>query len=528
MKYELEADNAIAGTRLDQALTGLVPGMSRGSIQKAVRNGCCLIDDMPELSPAKKLRAGQKISLELPPEANMLEAADAPLEIIWEDEWLAALNKPAGMTVHPCPSCADTTLVHALLGKYPGLRNMSGERPGIIHRLDKDTSGIMLVALREESRLAMVRAFAQRMVQKEYLALVAGCPPETGACNDPIGRHPTLKIKMAVVAENHGGRSASTTWRRLWTNGSISLVAARIHTGRTHQIRVHLSHSGYPILGDKLYAPQKIQQLAPRQMLHAWQLWLEHPLTKLPLRFLVPPPPDFMDCALNNSRHMERIVITGNQGCGKSSFLKQMENLGLPVISADAIVANLYDKSSHVKDWLRIHSAGEAIEPHCINRKKLLEIISADPDFRRGFENYVHELVADEIEKFWAYHEQMGSSFCVAEIPLFFECQWRERFKPKPVIVGIYCGENIRWQRIAQNRGWDKTKIMTLESWQMPEAKKMSLCDIVVDNSGNPDSLVAESRQILQKLHQGCEMRSKKLASHLQDIWGGKILADVM
>ena len=207
----------------------------------------CRIDGLPVSTASLKLKAGQEVRLDLPDTANELRAEDEAVDILWQDEHLLLCNKPAGLTVHPCPSCPENTLVQRLLHHFPRLREQEGLRPGVVHRLDKDTSGLLLVALDEPTRLRMSEAFARREVHKEYLALVQGVPPQTGTCREPLGRHPTAKVKMAVVPENRGGKAAHSDWRVLWSSPrkDFSLVAVRIHTGRTHQIRVHMAHVGY-------------------------------------------------------------------------------------------------------------------------------------------------------------------------------------------------------------------------------------------------------------------------------------------
>ena len=207
-RLDFRVAGALAGQRLDKALCGLLPGLSRAAVQRAITAGACRIDGMPVSTASLKLRAGQEVVLALPDTANELRAEEEAVDILWQDEHLLLCNKPAGLTVHPCPSCPENTLVQRLLHHFPRLREQEGLRPGVVHRLDKDTSGLLLVALDEPTRLRMSEAFARREVRKEYLALVQGVPPQTGTCREPLGRHPTAKIKMAVVPENRGGKAA--------------------------------------------------------------------------------------------------------------------------------------------------------------------------------------------------------------------------------------------------------------------------------------------------------------------------------
>ena len=216
--------------------------------------------------------------------------------------------KPAGLTTHPAPGEPGPTLVNHLLHGWPDIAaatsGMDGQRPGIVHRLDKDTSGLMAVARTEAARLALSESFAGRRTFKVYLALVHGTPePRQGVIDAPMGRHPSRKTLMAVLPK--GGREARSEYRVLWTGprGLASLVAVRIHTGRTHQIRVHMAHIGHPLLGDAAYGPRenaewarrpdRLARMAPRQMLHAFYLSVPHPATGEPVTRWLAPPEDF-------------------------------------------------------------------------------------------------------------------------------------------------------------------------------------------------------------------------------------------
>ena len=186
----------------------------------------------------------------------------------------------------------------------------------------------------------------------EYLALVQGVPPQTGTCREPLGRHPTAKIKMAVVPENRGGKAAHSDWRCSGAaRARISLVAVRIHTGRTHR-SASTWRMWAPLLGDALYAPAPVAARAPRQMLHAWHISFCHPVGGRELEFFCPPPDDMVRTILDNSSRMQRLVITGNPGCGKSTLTRALEEAGLPAVSADALVAQLYAAGGEMADYL--------------------------------------------------------------------------------------------------------------------------------------------------------------------------------
>lgn len=510
-----------AGNRLDQLLRSSLPEYSRVAIQRAIHQGLCLINGRIEKNADCRPNPGQLIEIEMPALNSGLkpESGDAP--IVWNDNWLLVCNKPAGVSVHPCPSCQENTLCQRLLHRFPILAKMGGERPGIVHRLDKDTSGLIIVALTEKSRLALVDAFAARQIQKEYLALVAGKPPQSGECKEPIGRHETCRTKMAIRPLNRGGKPAYTTWRTLlyFPTGDFSLLAIRIHTGRTHQIRVHMSHLGYPLLGDKTYAPVKCAERAPRQMLHAWRLDFTHPLTGEVLQFCVPPPEDFYETVSKNVRKAPLVVITGNQGCGKSTFTKMLGEYGLPAISADAIVADLYKNAGPVAKWLKSHGRSQCLgKDGSVSKSALFEAINAEPGLREELEQFVHLLVYAKINEF--YNEYAASDVCavLAEIPLYFESEGPDKFPQKPFVIGIHCEENKRWQRIAQTRGWPQDKIRALEAWQWVESRKMAACDYVVDNSSDEESLKKSVDHVYSQLCKFADDQASKILESVKKI----------
>ena len=495
---------ALVGQRLDKALCGLLPGLSRAAVQRAITAGACRIDGMPVSTASLKLRAGQEVVLALPDTANELRAEEEAVDILWQDEHLLLCNKPAGLTVHPCPSCPENTLVQRLLHHFPRLREQEGLRPGVVHRLDKDTSGLLLVALDEPTRLRMSEAFARREVRKEYLALVQGVPPQTGTCREPLGRHPTAKIKMAVVPENRGGKAAHSDWRVLWSSPrkDFSLVAVRIHTGRTHQIRVHMAHVGHPLLGDALYAPAPVAARAPRQMLHAWHISFCHPLSGEELEFFCPPPDDMVRTILDNSSRMQRLVITGNPGCGKSTLTRALEEAGLPAVSADALVAQLYAAGGEMADYLGRRFGDRLLEEDgSVCKSALLDAMQQDPGLRREVEQMVHTLVRDAILSFWDRAEARGRACAVAEIPLYFECGWHKAGGlPGALSLTVRCPREIRLQRIMATRGWSEEKAATLEAWQWPAERKEAASDLVLDNAGTPADLRARVPALLEQL----------------------------
>ena len=288
---------AKARTRLDRFLAEQVPEFSRVRIQMLIREQWILLNGK-ESRPRQILRTGDRVTLAMPPPQFDVAARSATattpaaLSILFEDEHVLVINKAAGMSVHPGAGQSSNTLVDALLARHHSLSGLAGDmRPGIVHRLDKQTSGCLVVAKNDAAHLELSRQFGARTVEKIYLALVAGkLQRNLGTIDVAIARHRVHRTKMAVARE--GGREARTDFRVLRHGAEASLLECRLHSGRTHQIRVHLQHLGHPILGDTAYAGRRAGKF-PRQMLHAWKLAFDHPRTKQRLRFQAPLPADF-------------------------------------------------------------------------------------------------------------------------------------------------------------------------------------------------------------------------------------------
>jgi 23S rRNA pseudouridine1911/1915/1917 synthase len=294
------------GQRLDRALGELVPSYSRNFLANLVTNGHIRVDGRVIRKPSHRVTSGQRIAIEIPDAAPAsVVSQDLPLEILYEDRDVAVVDKPAGLVVHPAAGHADQTLVNALLFHLSDLSGIGGElRPGIVHRLDKDTSGVMVIAKHDDAHRTLTAAWGTERVQKEYLALVYGTPTnDRGTIEAPIGRDPRDRKRMAVVAS---GRRAVTDYEVVERLRYSSLVRCLLHTGRTHQIRVHLKHLGHPIVGDPLYAgPQwrgipdrKLQRAISsftRQALHASRITFPQPTTGEPMTFEAPVPADMLE-----------------------------------------------------------------------------------------------------------------------------------------------------------------------------------------------------------------------------------------
>jgi 23S rRNA pseudouridine1911/1915/1917 synthase len=291
-RREFNVTPADARKRLDRFLAKTAPEFSRSRIQTLIRQGYITVNGAAPRA-RDMVRAGDHIALVEPPmEAIDLAPEKIVLSVLFEDDDLIVINKPAGIPVHPGAGRKSGTLVNALLSHCKDLSGIGGkERPGIVHRLDKETSGCLVVAKNDFAHIDLARQFASRTVDKVYLALVAGkLQRASGGIVAPITRHRVHRKKMAIARE--GGRMARTDFKVVRTGRAASLLQCRLHSGRTHQIRVHLQHLGYPILGDAVYGGRRAGQFS-RQMLHAWKLGFEHPRGKRRMDFEAPVPEDF-------------------------------------------------------------------------------------------------------------------------------------------------------------------------------------------------------------------------------------------
>jgi 23S rRNA pseudouridine1911/1915/1917 synthase len=291
-----DAPAEAAGRRLDEVVAELA-GTSRARAARWAGDGLVEVDGRPR-PKAYRLRGGERLAWAPPeePPAGGPVAEDRPLEVRYEDDRLLVVAKPAGLVVHPGPGHPTGTLVNALLGRAGTSLSAGGgvaDRPGIIHRLDKDTSGLLLVAKDDATHLALTRDLAAHRVGRRYLALVQGrLPAESGTVDAPVGRHPRDRKRMAVV---DGGRRAVTHWRVLETFPAVQLVEATLETGRTHQVRVHLASLRHPLVGDRTYGadPTLAARLGvTRPFLHAWRLAFTHPATGQRVELTEPLPDD--------------------------------------------------------------------------------------------------------------------------------------------------------------------------------------------------------------------------------------------
>jgi 23S rRNA pseudouridine1911/1915/1917 synthase len=306
--FQLEVDTN--GVRLDRWLAKQIPDLSRSRLQQLIAESHVRVNNRVCTCKKNTLQAGDRIQVTVPPSQPVeLQPANIPLDILYEDDAIIIVNKPAGLVVHPAPGHEQDTLVNALLAHCDFLAGIAGEqRPGIVHRLDKDTSGALVVAKTDRALQNLQSQIQAKTAQRDYLGIVHGNFTEKqGTFVFPVGRHPVHRKKMAVVPYERGGREAITEWQVLERLGNYTLLRFHLKTGRTHQIRVHCSHVGHPMVGDPVYSRKKpVGVNLTGQALHAWVLKLQHPETGEPIEAIAPPPESFTKL-LNTlrSRHIK-------------------------------------------------------------------------------------------------------------------------------------------------------------------------------------------------------------------------------
>jgi 23S rRNA pseudouridine1911/1915/1917 synthase len=302
---DVRLEPAHAGWRLDRALAAAVPTLSRERLKALIRSGAVEARGSSVRDPALKVKGDENLRVAVPePDPAHNEPQDIPLTILFEDEHLLVVDKPAGLVVHPAAGNLDGTLVNALLhhcgGSLSGIGGVA--RPGIVHRIDKDTSGLLVVAKTDVAHDGLAKQFAAHSIDRRYLAIVNGVPKAAGGSIDaPLARSATNRKKIAIVEGNRGKR-AVTHWKRLQILRDAALVECRLETGRTHQVRVHMASIGHPLLGDPVYGrsgkthSKILKELRfHRQALHAAELGFTHPVTKSRLSFSSPMPPDMQE-----------------------------------------------------------------------------------------------------------------------------------------------------------------------------------------------------------------------------------------
>ncbi|MFW5487257.1 MAG: dephospho-CoA kinase [Desulfovibrio sp.] len=527
--YEGVVEEENRGSRLDAFLASRaeLQEYSRSRVQEWIRAGFALVQGEVVGKPNHKVNVGDKVCLSGQLKQTRAQAEEGQLDILHHDKDIVVLVKQPGVTVHPAPGVEQGTLVNFLLHRFPELQGMDEWRPGIVHRLDKDTSGLMVVALQEGARQVLQKDFSQRNVNKVYLALVHGVPPERGEIDAPVGRHPSIKTRMAVTPK--GGRNALSHYVRLWADstGQLSLVAVKIFTGRTHQIRVHMDHIGHPIVGDTVYGKgmQKkwalrhplAARITRRQMLHASYLQFQHPGTGESMRFFSPPPMDFMRLPLLMRPGCQRVAVVGMPGSGKSYLSGLLAAQGVPVFSADKIVAELYAPGADCWKLLRGRFGDRFIlhDSDPVDKQGLFKAMVKEPSLRREVMDMVHPLVEHRLRSFW--ENCFDQRLAVAEVPLFLEGGWREKQLADLVICVDMPGATRR-DLLEGKRGVSEDMAAVLDSWQWSREDKRSASDIVVENSGDPDQMYAKAKDLLRSLQQRRIRQARQLGERFREL----------
>ncbi|MCG8530197.1 MAG: dephospho-CoA kinase [Desulfovibrionales bacterium] len=511
----------IDGIRLDRHLGDIFKdeALSREKLKRLIKDGHVTIDGKPCTKPNTKIFGGMAITVSMPDVQTEIIPEEGDIDILHRDDDLIVINKEAGLTVHPCPSCPEGTLVHRLAHSFPEISKMEGFRPGIVHRIDKDTSGLLIVALNEKTRLALSEAFSERTISKEYIALVHGTPPKSGVIREPIGRDPKMKVRMAVVPN---AKEAHSEFRTLYSDpkGKFSVVAVKIFTGRTHQIRVHMSHLGFPIWGDTLYgggvkSDSPLAPYAQRQMLHAWKLSFTHPATGAELSFTCPPPQDFTTLIEKLTLAVQRVALTGMPGCGKSVVLTALAQKGIATWSADKIVHTIYEHGAD--GWYILRGRfGSDVSPDDgpVDRKALFAKMQEKPSIRNEVEQLIHPLILHDLYEFWNAH--LADEFAVAEIPLLHESHWA---KEVDIIAGVRCNTAERQNRLQEHRNWNDDLIATMDSWQWPEDKKMNACHIILENNGTLEALNKSVDKFIEAIQRVRKKKLQQTVNTITDLW---------
>ena len=286
----LVVDETAIGQRLDRFVTEAVADLTRSTVQRLIEQGHITRNDKPTRA-AEPLKRGDTISVQLPePVDTTLVPEEIPLNVVYVDDDIIVVDKPAGMVVHPAPGHPRGTLVNALLWHYPGMNIGGGIRPGIVHRIDRDTSGLLVVARNDFALQQLQQQQLAHTMHKEYIALVeGGFKTDSGTVDAAIARHPRDRLRMAIMDD---GRAARTHWRVIERFQQQTVLALTLETGRTHQIRVHCQHMRHPIIGDPMYGVQISKPRLERQFLHAHKLGFSHPRSQVAVEFTSPLPPD--------------------------------------------------------------------------------------------------------------------------------------------------------------------------------------------------------------------------------------------
>lgn len=493
----------ISHIRLDKLLRILLEskGISREKIQRYIEEGYVSVNNIVCTQRAKKISPHDTLAIHIPTEQSLLTQEEGDIDVVYEDPSFLVLNKPASLVVHPCVSTPQNTLLQRVLFHYPELLQMGGERPAIVHRLDKDTTGLLLLARTEHARYTFIQAFSERSIVKHYLAFVEGNTPEHGIIEYPIGRDPVRKTRMSVTSH---GKYAYTEYTKLATfpQGTlpypVSFLYIRIATGRTHQIRVHCSHIGFPLLGDTLYGAKS--SFVQRPLLHAFTLQFAHPCTHKPLFFSCIPPSDFEQTYLALSMQSIRVILTGSAGSGKSTVLQYYQDVGIPCCSADAIIDELYQKGNSLWYYCK-QSYGNRFfnDNEEIDKIKILDAMRQSPHYKQEIERIAHSFLIEAVHTFWKEHAT--AQYTVVEIPLYFESTLFQKECPADIVITVYSPPEERIKRMKKKQ-WSDEKIQYIIANQYDDEYKKAHADYVIYNTSTYTMLTTAIEQSLSYINE--------------------------
>lgn len=503
IQEELSFSSLSFPIRLDVLLRSLLnnKGFSREKIKYYIQKQHVLVNGTVCTTASKKIHEHDDIRIHIPEESSMLCEEEGDIDIMYEDEDLLLINKPHSLVVHPCTSTPTGTLLQRLLFHYPELADMGGERPAIVHRLDKDTTGLLIVARTEKARYGLVQAFSERTIEKYYVALVEGKTPAKGIIESPIGRDTKNKTKMACSPK---GKYAYTEYKTLCTVASnrypsaVSLLSIRIATGRTHQIRVHLASIGHPIIGDTLYGAKQCSFIS-RPLLHAFRIIFEHPIQKRSMEYMKMPPKDFEDAFIACATQSTKVILTGCAGSGKSTVLQYFIQEGIPCCSTDNIVESLYCKENSLWHYCR-QSYGTRFlnQDDTINKHALLLAMKESPQIKKEIERVTHSFVAHAVHEFWKNH--IHAPYTIVEVPLYFESEDFRKNCPAGTIIAVISKEEERKKRM-HSKGWDKEKIEYVVKNQYDDTYKKEHADYIIENNSTLEDLHKNCKKVKEYIY---------------------------
>ena len=499
----LSISQHITPIRLDKFLHKLLEsqGISRERIKRYIQEGHVYINAIVCTQISKKIHEKDKIDIYIPEERSLLVGEEGTIDVIDEDPSFLVLNKPASLVVHPCTSTPHGTLLQRVLFHYPEIADMGGERPAIVHRLDKDTTGIILLARTEQARYTFIQAFRDRTITKSYLAFVEGHTPEHGIIEHAIRRDPLQKTRMHI---SHQGKPAYTEYKRIavFPEGILPYPVSFLHiyiaTGRTHQIRVHLSSEGFPLLGDTLYGAHI--SFAKRPLLHAYTLQFHHPLTGKKLFYKQRPPLDFEQTYITLSTPSTHVILTGCAGSGKSTVLQYYIDAGIPCCSADDIIEELYKEGNSIWHYFKQSYGNQFFEENgMINRAKVLNKMQISHHYKQEIERVTHSFLIEIIHSFWKRHRE--APYTIIEVPLYFESTLFQKECPADIIITVSSPQESRIARM-RSKGWSEEKIQYILEHQYNDRYKREHADYVIDNSSDYVSLEEKSKESLSYIEQ--------------------------